>query len=208
MNIADAAPSSALDEDISPAARAALLAARAEADALRAELARMQRRLDEAELLADRDPLTPVLNRRAFVREMARTIAFCERYQAPASLAFFDLDGFKAVNDRFGHAAGDAALQVVASILAGHVRESDVVGRLGGDEFAVILAQAAQEAAETKAADLQRRIEAEPVVFGGQSIPLRVSFGVRTFEPGAGAAQVLAEADAAMFLRKGERRRS
>ena len=206
MDAADAA-SSALDEDLSPAARTALMAARAEADALRAELARLQRRLDEVELLADRDPLTPVLNRRAFVREMARTIAFCERYEAPASLAFFDLDGFKAVNDQFGHAAGDAALQVVAAILAGHVRESDVVGRLGGDEFAVILAQAGQEAAEGKAADLQRRIEAEPVVFGGQAIPLRISYGVRTFEPGTGAAQVLAEADAAMFLRKGERRR-
>jgi diguanylate cyclase (GGDEF)-like protein len=207
MDLANAAPAPTMDDELTPAARAALMAARAEADALRAELARLQRRLDEVELLADRDPLTPVLNRRAFTREMARTIAFCERYEAPASLAFFDLDGFKAVNDQFGHAAGDAALQVVAGILADHVRESDVVGRLGGDEFAVILAQAGREAAETKAADLQRRIEADPVVFEGRAIPLRVSFGVRTFEAGASAAQVLAEADAAMFLRKGERRR-
>ena len=202
----DAADALAREEDLTPAARAALLAARAEADALRAELTRLQRRLDEVELLADRDPLTPVLNRRAFTREMGRTLAFCERYQAPASLAFFDLDGFKAVNDRFGHAAGDAALQVVAAVLAGHVRESDVVGRLGGDEFAVILAQAGAEAAEAKAADLQRLIEAEPVVFERLSIPLRISYGVRSFEPGLSPAQALAEADAAMFLRKGGRR--
>jgi diguanylate cyclase (GGDEF)-like protein len=94
----------------------------------------------------------------------------------------------------------------VARTLVDHVRESDVVGRLGGDEFAVILAQAERAAAEAKALDLQRRIEAEPAVFDGRAIPLRISFGVRAFEPGLGAAQALAEADAAMFLRKGARR--
>ena len=188
------------------AVRDALDAARAEADALREELARVQQRLAEVELLADRDALTPVLNRRAFVRELTRTLAFCERYQAPASLVFFDMDGFKAVNDSWGHAAGDAALQAVAASLAEHVRESDVVGRMGGDEFAVILAQAAREAAEAKAADLQRRVEAEPLVFDGRIIPLRLSYGVRAFEPGLEPARLLAEADAAMFLRTGERR--
>jgi diguanylate cyclase (GGDEF)-like protein len=183
-----------------------LAEARAEVEALRAELARVQRRLAEVELLADRDALTPVLNRRAFTRELSRTLAFCERYEAQASLVFFDMDGFKAVNDRFGHAAGDAALQAVAATLIANVRESDVVGRLGGDEFAVILAQAAREAAHAKAADLQRRIEEDPLVFGGQAIPLRLSFGVRSYEQGIEAAQMLAEADAAMFLRKGGRR--
>ena len=183
-----------------------LAAALAEVAALRHELAETHRRLAEAELLADRDALTPVLNRRAFVRELSRTLAFCQRYDAPASLVFFDMDAFKSVNDRFGHAAGDAALQVVAASLAEHVRESDVVGRLGGDEFAVILAQANREAAETKALDLKRRIEAEPLVFEGAEIPLRFSYGVRAFEAGMEAAQMVAEADAAMFLSKGRRR--
>ena len=197
----------AMEEQIATVAvREALDAALAEADSLRAELARVQRRLAEVELLADRDALTPVLNRRAFTRELTRTLAFCERYKAPASLVFFDMDGFKAVNDAWGHAAGDAALQAVAASLAEHVRESDVVGRMGGDEFAVILAQATREAAEAKAADLQRRVEAEPLVFEGRIIPLRLSYGVRAFEPGLEAAQMLAEADAAMFLRKGVRR--
>jgi diguanylate cyclase (GGDEF)-like protein len=188
------------------AAAQAEAAARAEAAALRAELERLHQRLAEVELLADRDALTPVLNRRAFVRELARTLAFCQRYEAPASLVFFDMDHFKSVNDTWGHAAGDAALQVVAASLAEHVRESDVVGRLGGDEFAVILAQATREAAETKAADLKRRIEEEPLVFLGQQIPLRLTYGVRAFEPGMEAAQMVAEADAAMFLRKSQRR--
>ncbi len=182
-----------------------LAQARAEIADLRAELARVNQRLAEAELLADRDALTPVLNRRAFVRELSRTLAFCQRYNAPAALVFFDMDAFKAVNDTWGHAAGDAALQVVAASLAEHVRESDVVGRLGGDEFAVILAQAERDAAEAKAADLKRRIEGEPLVFEGRSIPLRLSYGVRAFEAGMEAAQMLAEADAAMFLSKARR---
>ena len=192
--------------ELTPAVEAALRLAMAETEALRAELAKTQRRLDEVELLADRDALTPVLNRRAFVRELQRTIAYCERYQAPASLVFFDLDGFKSVNDRFGHAAGDAALQWVAGTLADHVRESDLVGRLGGDEFAVILAQAAGEQAEIKAADLARHVEASPVIHDGREIPLGISYGVRPFRPGLSAAEFLAEADAAMFVAKGERR--
>jgi len=202
----DLAGPDAKDQELPPAARAAVAAARAEAEALRDEVARLRRRLDEAELLADRDPLTPVLNRRAFIRELSRTIAFCERYGAPASLVFIDLDGFKAVNDNHGHAAGDAALQWVACALADNVRESDLVGRLGGDEFGVILVQATREAAEAKAADLQHRIESEPVVFDGRSIRIRLSYGVRTFEPGIEAARFLAEADAAMFMNKAERR--
>jgi diguanylate cyclase (GGDEF)-like protein len=173
---------------------------------LKAELASVRARLAEVELLADRDPLAPVLNRRAFLRELHRTIAYCQRYGAEAALVFFDLDGFKAVNDTYGHAAGDAALRVVAATLAAHVRESDVVGRLGGDEFGVILAQADRAAAEIKAASLVDQLEAAPVIFDGRTIRLGASFGVRPFEKGLDAAQMMAEADAAMFIRKGERR--
>ena len=102
--------------------------------------------------------------------------------------------------------AGDAALQWVAATLADHVRESDLVGRLGGDEFAVILAQASREQAEIKAADLAHQVEASPVIHEGQSIPLRLSYGVRPFQTGLSAAEFLAAADAAMFLAKGARR--
>jgi len=198
----DVSDSTTAERDSASGLQAALDAARAEAAVLREEVLVLRRRLAEAELLADRDPLAPVLNRRAFLRELSRTLAYCERYEAVASLIFFDMDEFKAVNDSFGHAAGDAALQAVAVTLSEHVRESDVVGRLGGDEFAVILAQAGREPAEAKAADLKRRIEAEPAVHGGSAIPLRVTYGVRTFERGMEAAQMLAEADAAMFVRK------
>ena len=170
---------------------------------LRAELARTRARLAEVELLADRDPLAPVLNRRAFVRELHRTIAYCQRYGAEASLAFFDLNGFKAVNDSYGHAAGDQALRIVAATLAANVRESDVVGRLGGDEFGVILAHAGRDVAMVKAASLVAEIENTPVIVDGHRIRLGAAVGVRTFESGVETAQVMAEADAAMFLNKG-----
>jgi diguanylate cyclase (GGDEF)-like protein len=80
-----------------------------EIDDLRNEVARLKFKLGEAQGLADLDVLAPVLNRRAFLREIKRVAAFAQRYGSPASLVFFDLDGFKAVNDRFGHAAGDEA---------------------------------------------------------------------------------------------------
>jgi diguanylate cyclase (GGDEF)-like protein len=198
----------AADEAVEPYAPEAALSGEAAVIArLKAELAAARARIAEVELLADRDPLAPVLNRRAFVRELQRTLAYCQRYGAEASLAFFDLDGFKAVNDVYGHAAGDAALRAVAAILSAHVRESDVVGRLGGDEFGVILAQAGREAAEIKAASLAERIAAEPVTVDGRVVRLGASYGVRTFEPGLEAAQMMAEADAAMFVRKGARKR-
>jgi diguanylate cyclase (GGDEF)-like protein len=201
----DLADSTEMEDHVASHLMRALAEARAEAEALREELARVQRQLAEVELLADRDSLAPILNRRAFTRELVRTLAYCERYGAQASLVFIDMDGFKAVNDSYGHAAGDAALRAVAVTLTEHVRESDVVGRLGGDEFGVILAQAGREAAEAKAADLKRQVEAEPAVFAGLSIPLKLSYGVRTFETGMQATQMMAEADATMFLRKGRR---
>ena len=178
---------------------------RQEVEALRQELAVLKARLGEAEELADADVLTPVLNRRAFVRELNRTIAHAARYGAKACLLYFDLDGFKGVNDRFGHLAGDKALTMVAERLLAHTRKSDVVGRMGGDEFAVILAHTNEAAARTKAARLVAAIQSAPVAFEGQDILVRVSCGVRMIDPAASADQMLAEADAAMFLRKPER---
>jgi diguanylate cyclase (GGDEF)-like protein len=166
------------------------------------EVARLEQKVEALEILADRDPLTTIYNRRAFMRELHRVSAFCERYGMQAGVAFFDMDAFKLINDRHGHAAGDTALQSVAATLAAHVRESDVVGRLGGDEFAVILVQLDRAAAIAKAARLKQLVEAEPAVHEGVSIPLRITFGVRAFEPGVSPADLLAGADAAMYLNK------
>jgi diguanylate cyclase (GGDEF)-like protein len=188
-----------------PAPGGAPLALRRRLVEAEAEIARLKSALVAAERMADHDALTGLLNRRGFERELARTLAACRRYRTEAALVYFDLDGFKAVNDRFGHAAGDEALQTVAHRLSAGVRESDVVARLGGDEFAVILNRAGRAAAEAKALTLALSVERAPAAPGG---PIRLSFGIRAFEPGMHAAQMLAEADAAMFVRKGERRRA
>ncbi|WP_425994797.1 GGDEF domain-containing protein [Caulobacter sp. DWR1-3-2b1] len=190
------------EADLTPQVQEALSTLMTEIDDLRNEVSVLKLRLNEAQFQADQDVLTPVLNRRAFLREMKRVAAFAQRYGSPASVVFFDLDGFKSVNDRFGHAAGDAALQAVARRLLANVRESDVVGRMGGDEFAVLLAQADKETALSKAASLAAAVQDTPVEFGEWSAPLHISWGVREIAPGADPEEALAEADAAMFVRK------
>jgi diguanylate cyclase (GGDEF)-like protein len=170
-----------------------------------AEIERLKQALERAEQLADRDALTGLLNRRGFERALVSALAACRRYRTDAALIYIDLDGFKTVNDRFGHAAGDETLKMVAQILASGVRESDIIARLGGDEFAVVLSRAGRADAEAKAEQLAKAVEDGPA---GAAGPIRLSYGVRVFEPGMEAAQMLAEADAAMFVRKGDRRRA
>ena len=196
------------EAELTPAVRAAVQALITEIDDLRTEVSRLKARLEESEAQADRDALTPLLNRRALMRELSRVRTFAQRYGSPASLVYIDLDDLKGVNDRLGHAAGDAALKAVADRILGQVRESDVVGRMGGDEFAVILVQADQQTAEAKAASLARAIEAEPLQFGEWSAPLHISWGVQEISADAEPEALVNAADQAMFVRKRERRAS
>ena len=177
-----------------------------EIESLRREVADLRERLAEVQVLADADVLAPILNRRAFVRELDRTVAFVARYGGTASLLYFDLDGFKSVNDQFGHAAGDAALVQVAARLPATVRASDVVGRLGGDEFGVILGQSDAVAAAAKAAVLAAAICDVPVIWEAREVRLEASWGVCEVEPQSMAEQVVAAADTAMYAQKSARR--
>ena len=194
------------EAEMTPAVSAAVQGLLGEIDDLRGEVGRLKGRLAEIEDLADRDALTPLLNRRAFLRELGRIRTFAQRYGSPASLVYFDLDDLKGVNDRLGHAAGDAALKAVAERLQQHVRESDIVGRMGGDEFAVILAQADRATAEAKAASLARAIEAEPLKFGEWSAPLHISWGVREITQDAEPEALVTDADQAMYAQKRQRK--
>ena len=187
-----------------PAAAAAAL--ELENAALRAELVRLRAQLAEAESLADRDTLTPLFNRRALMRELVRTLAATGRYGGAASLVYFDLDGLKVINDRFGHAAGDVVLKAVADCLLGHIRASDVAGRMGGDEFAVILDQTNGFQAEAKAQALAQAIAEAPVEGVSPVVRLKVSWGVAEIRPDATPDAIVAEADAAMYAAKHARR--
>ena len=129
----------------------------AEVDALAAQLEASRARITELEARIDIDPLTDILNRRGFERELKRSLAYVKRYGTSAALIYLDLDGFKPVNDRHGHAAGDAVLKAVAAALVRSVRASDVVARIGGDEFAVLLWNVTGPAAAAKAAGARNR---------------------------------------------------
>jgi len=190
------------EAELTPAVRAALTALMSEVDQLKRDRDRLAKRVRNLEDLADTDPLVSVFNRRAFVRELARVMSFAERYNVMASLVFFDLNGFKEINDRYGHAAGDAVLRQVGAVLVGNVRESDVVGRVGGDEFAVILAQSGLEDSRRKGAFLARQIANSPATFEGQTLTVTASVGAYTFEKGDTAERILARADEAMYADK------
>lgn len=176
-----------------------------EVERLRAEVEALRIRAERAEALADHDVLTPTLNRRGFVEVLNRTMAYCARHEVPAVLLYLDLDGFKGVNDAFGHAAGDAALVRVAEVMKANLRESDAVGRLGGDEFGLLLLNAGVAEGRAKAEALLGRMQDEGLEWDGRKVPLGGSFGVRAFAAQPDAETWMAEADAAMWVRKKSR---
>lgn len=188
-------------ENLRPAVRGAL-------ERLVGENEELKRRLADAEMLADHDTLTPALNRRAFMRALHQAMSYSERYKAPAAVLYIDLDGFKAVNDSYGHAAGDAVLMHVALLLRVQVRESDIVGRIGGDEFGVILARAELEEARKKAASLEEAIRAQPANFAGMAHRIGASIGVHGLSGLEDPEHALARADEAMYARKHARKKA
>ncbi len=189
-----------------PQVRAALRALGDEVLGLHEEVAQLRKALRASAQLADHDTLCPIFNRRAFVRELKREIALAARFDTPLSLIYLDLDGFKAVNDSFGHAAGDAVLSRVADILVGNTRDTDIVARLGGDEFGVAMPHAALKDAEERAGWLASRIAKISVrdagAQDGDRLRLGVSFGAASWTPELDPETLISRADAIMYARK------
>lgn len=186
--------------------RAAATRLAAEVARLAAQLAQSRAQIADLEASVDIDPLTGLLNRRGLERELKRSVAYVKRYGTSAALLFLDLDRFKPVNDRHGHAAGDAVLKAVAATLVRNVRASDLVARLGGDEFVVLLWNIGGPAAAAKAAALEQAIYSAPVQWGRSSLVVGASAGVALIGALDTPADLLARADAAMYARKAERR--
>ncbi len=194
------------ESELTPRVREALTTLMDDVSDLRGELERAKSRLREMETLADHDVLMAnVLNRRAFVRELARAISFAERYDIETSLLYFDLNNFKPINDRYGHSVGDMLLRSIGKILITGIRDTDFVGRLGGDEFAVVLAKADLDGALIKAARLAAQIETVRVDTGiGLSVRVTTSYGAYTFQKGVDVEEALRLADEAMYKAKAE----
>jgi diguanylate cyclase (GGDEF)-like protein len=173
---------------------------------LRAELSTYQSRLDELERVATHDPVTGVANRYKAERQIQLRIQSARNL----SIAIFDLDDFKRTNDLHGHPAGDALLRQFAAELRSFFRPADIVSRWGGDEFLVVVDCAAEEV----------RDRIEPVrkwVYGDYKIQVdgktlnvgvNASVGMASWKPGETAADLIARADAAMYLEKTERRKA
>ena len=147
------------------------------------------------------DDLTGLLNRRGFLHGAESMIARAVQKQTPLSVLIFDLDHFKRVNDRFGHAIGDEALRLFGSIAAGTMRASDIIGRLGGEEFAAILPGTLDDAAAA-GERVRTAFEAAGVTVHGCALGATVSIGAATGAPGTDIATLLSRADTALYRAK------
>jgi len=158
--------------------------------------------------LAHHDPLTGLWNRRRFEEALQYQVARCRRYGEHAALLMIDLDAFKAVNDGYGHAAGDALLQAIGDELTRRVRGSDALGRLGGDEFVVLLNAVTREQATLLADELGAAIGATAIEADGASVSVTASVGMTFMDEHVKTAHdVFVASDNAMYAAKPTRPR-
>lgn len=158
--------------------------------------------IEEMAKVASTDPLTGAHNRRGFEHELNRALAAAKRFHETGVLVYIDLDGFKPINDTYGHAAGDQVLIEVARTLQDHVRPQDQVARIGGDEFTVLLTRTSWEDGLKRAEYLKHLLNTLYVRWNGKNIAVRASLGFQRFGADADAASLLNKADSAMYEAK------
>ena len=171
---------------------------------LRAALADARARVAELEDLADTDALTPLANRRRFLRDLERAVALAERHGTAAALLWIELDDLKPIDRRHGYAAGDAALIHVAKLLGSLVRATDQVARVSGDQFGLILDHLDHNSAIETADRICRCIAANPLDLGGKQVALSASIGIATILPGDTVDDVLGRAHRNVELARAE----
>jgi diguanylate cyclase (GGDEF)-like protein len=149
------------------------------------------------------DPLTGLLNRRAFVQDAEALLLQQVARDRPIGVLLVDLDSFKSINDRFGHPVGDKVLQIFAKTARGGLRQTDLVGRLGGEEFIVILADAGHDNAFLVADRLRNAFAVNAAVVDGQALHATMSIGVSVIvDPRQSLAELMKLADQALYLAK------
>jgi diguanylate cyclase (GGDEF)-like protein len=167
-----------------------------------------ERLVRELTVQAMHDPLTGLYNRRAFEEIGFREIAGASRTGLPISVMVFDLDHFKAVNDKYGHSTGDALLKAVANALSSSLRDEDVLCRWGGDEFCALLPRANRDQARIVAERIMRSIGALTFSSDGKEIGIEVSIGITSDEDHLRSLASLVDlADAALYRAKQEGRK-
>ncbi|NML16604.1 diguanylate cyclase [Azohydromonas caseinilytica] len=173
------------------------------------DISARKRQERELQRLATTDALTGVLNRRAFLDELGQELARFRRHGRAGALLMLDLDHFKQVNDRHGHAVGDAVLVRLCMVLRERLRRTDHVGRLGGEEFAVLLPETGVEEAWALAQALRQAVAAQrvPTADAAVAVGVTVSIGLAPFRPGeTDPAPLLVRADEALYQAKAQGR--
>jgi diguanylate cyclase (GGDEF)-like protein len=157
------------------------------------------RRFREARQLADLDSLTGLHNRRYFYETLGREVDRAQRYQRLLSLVIIDVDGFKEINDRIGHLAGDAVLAEIADRIRQVVRSADIPCRVGGDEFAVIVPEVEVGQARQLVGRIQRAVSSQPIARAGR---VRVSAGIADLQPNDGPTSLFERGDESLYAAK------
>ena len=164
---------------------------------------RMASLVEESQLLATIDPLTGLMNRRALLEALGAEIARAARYGHALSILLLDLDHFKSINDKHGHASGDAVLSSTGALLSKQARKGDMVARWGGEEFLVVLHATPAEGAQIAAERVRRAIcELRVSSPAGERIAVSASIGVSSFQAGDGIDPLIDRADRAMYQAK------
>ncbi len=170
---------------------------------IKADSERLHEELNKVRLLSLTDEFTGLPNRRAFMRRLQDEISRAQRYGAPLALAMIDLDEFKAINDAYGHAAGDAVLRCYAADVLTVLRHHDMVGRYGGEEFAVLLPNTRQDGAVAAVNKARRRALEVSCNFEGRAFRLPTfSTGIAMYIPGEGHTDLIDRADRALYRAK------
>jgi diguanylate cyclase (GGDEF)-like protein len=156
---------------------------------------------------AIRDSLTSLFNRRYLEETLERELAVASRSLSSLTIILLDLDHFKDFNDQYGHAAGDAVLRILSSLLRGNTRSSDVACRYGGEEFIVVLPNVGIELARERAEFLRMIFEQSEITYGGRILKATVSAGISAFPThGSTADELIRAADTALYRAKGSGR--
>jgi diguanylate cyclase len=169
---------------------------------LQGQVSEYQEKIRLARETSLRDPLTGCYNRLAYEERARAEEARWRRYHAPLSLIIFDLDHFKAINDSFGHRAGDEVLKTIAQIARQQLREVDVFARYGGEEFTALLPETPLPAALTVAEKVRRAVESYRFHSRGKRVPLTLSGGAAQIREGETVEATFERADKALYLAK------
>jgi diguanylate cyclase (GGDEF)-like protein len=180
---------------------------RSRTEALRDTVRKLEAANESLDRLAHTDPLTGIANRLAFFETAEREIARARRHDRPLSLAVLDLDRFKAINDRYGHHVGDAALRHVVNTIGGELRASDLFARVGGEELVIALPETGPRDAKRIVDRLLATLKASPLRHRDEQIAMSFSAGVAGDDPAARTVdELLRQADAGLYRSKAEGR--